>query len=166
MLDFCGNLEYFGQDLPGAETKLVKSLSQRLFEARLGLILALGENEPAVRQATATTLHEIVGGMNLDNFVVRPHRAAVERFRIPEAWTSLSPSDSEAVVSLSGLPSSIHDDDEDAKRFDLLVLHRQLAQLDGDALLAERLREAVQAVAASLLGRTAIPSVAAQAGAA
>ena len=222
VLDFCGNLEYFGQDLPGAETSLSKSLSQRLFEARLGLILTLGDSavssgsagassgstnetsgsagassssanatsgsanatsgsangwasptlaEPdeadrdsaEVRRATAATLHEIVAGMNLDNFVVRPHRAAVERFRVPDAWARLSPSDSEELLGLSGLPSSIRDDDEDAKRFDLLVLHRQLAQLDGDATLAERLREAVQAIAASLLGRTAIPSVAAQA---
>lgn len=163
VLDFCGNLEYFGQNLPGAETQLTKPLSQRLFEARLGLILALGDAEPELRRASAATLHEIVNGMNLDNFVVRPHRATVERFRIPEAWASLSPSDSEALLGLSALPSSVRDDDEDAKRFDLLVLHRQLAQLDGDALLAERLREAVQGIAGALLGRTAIPSVAAQA---
>jgi type I restriction enzyme R subunit len=163
VLDFCGNLEYFGQGLPGAETSLVKPLSQRIFEARLGLILALGDAEPELRRATAATLHEIVAGMNLDNFVVRPHRAAVDRFRVPDAWTSLAPSDSEALLTLAGLPSSARDDDDDAKRFDLLVLHRQLAQLDGDALVAERIREAVQTIAASLLARTAIPSVAAQA---
>ena len=57
----------------------------------------------------------------------------------------------------------MRDDDEDAKRFDLVILRRQLAQLDGDAVLAERLREAVQTVAAALLGKTAIPSVAEQA---
>ena len=163
VLDFCGNLEYFGQNLPGAETQLVKPLSQRLFEARFGLILALGDAEPELRRATAVTLHEIVTGMNLDNFVVRPHRAAVERFGAADAWASLTPADSEALLRLSGLPSSVRDDDEDAKRFDLLLLHRQLAQLDGDAALAERVREAVQSIAASLLGRTAIPSVAAQA---
>jgi type I restriction enzyme R subunit len=101
--------------------------------------------------------------MNLDNFVVRPHRAAVERFGAADAWASLTPADSEALLRLAGLPSSVRDDDEDAKRFDLLLLHRQLAQLDGDALLAERLREAVQGIAGALLGRTAIPSVAAQA---
>ncbi len=163
VVDFCGNLEYFAQDLPGAETSLAKPLSQRLFEGRLGLILALGEAEPTLRADTVATLHEIVAGMHLDNFVVRPHRAAVERFGDREAWSSLTSSDSEALLTLAGLPSSVRDDDEEAKRFDLLILHRQLAQLDGDAVLAERLREAVQAIAAALLGRTAIPSVAAQA---
>ncbi len=175
VLDFCGNLEFFGHGLTGAETRLAKPLSQRLFEARLGLILALGASTSSadvsagaddvseLRRTTAATLHEIVSGMNLDNFVVRPHRATVERFSVPAAWASLGPSDAEPVLRLSGLPSSVRDDDEDAKRFDLLVLHRQLAQLDGDVVLAERLREAVQTIAAYLLGRTAIPSVAAQA---
>ena len=37
VFDFCGNLEYFSQDLPGSEGSLQKSLAQRLFEARLGL---------------------------------------------------------------------------------------------------------------------------------
>lgn len=57
----------------------------------------------------------------------------------------------------------MRDDDEDAKRFDLLILRRQLAQLDGDTLAAERIREAVQQIAAALLSKTAIPSVAGQA---
>nr|MDQ3326653.1 restriction endonuclease subunit R [Actinomycetota bacterium] len=56
----------------------------------------------------------------------------------------------------------VHDHDEDAKRFDLLILRRQLAQLEGDAVTAERIREAVQAIAATLLTKRAIPSVAEQ----
>lgn len=163
VFDFCGNLEYFSQDLPGSQGQIQKSLSQRLFEARLGLVTALDEDEPDLRASTAATLHEIVAGMNLDNFVVRPHRRAVEKFAAAEAWRSLSPDDAEDLLRLAGLPSPVHDDDEDAKRFDLLILRRQLAQLDGDAVLAERLRETAQHVAAALLGKTTIPSVAEQA---
>lgn len=66
-------------------------------------------------------------------------------------------------MALGGLPSAVRDDDEEAKRFDLLILRRQLAQLDGDAVLAERLRETVQNIAEALLEKTAIPSVAEQA---
>ncbi|UMG91504.1 type I restriction-modification enzyme R subunit C-terminal domain-containing protein [Nocardioides sp. TF02-7] len=101
--------------------------------------------------------------MNLDNFVVRPHRRAVEKYASADAWSELGPQDAEALLALAGLPSSVRDDDEDAKRFDLLILRRQLAQLDGDAVLAERLRETVQRIAAALLGKTTIPSVAEQA---
>lgn len=162
VFDFCGNLEYFSQDFPGSEGQIQKSLSQRIFEARIGLVLALGDAEPELRRATAATLHEIVAGMNLENFVVRRHRRTVERFAKTEAWTAVTPDDAEAAASLADLPSSVRDDDEDAKRFDLLVLRRQLAQLDGDALFAERLRETIQNIAAALLGKTAIPLVAEQ----
>ncbi|MCK8467821.1 DEAD/DEAH box helicase family protein [Microbacterium sp. KSW4-16] len=163
VFDFCGNLEYFSQDLPGSPGQRQKSLSQRLFEGRLGLVAALGETEPELRATTASILHKIVAGMNLDNFVVRPHRKAVEEFSQADAWNSLSPPRAEAVLWLAGLPSSVRDDDEDAKRFDLLILRRQLAQLDEDVMLAERIRENVQQIAAALLGKTAIPSVAEQA---
>ena len=163
VFDFCGNLEYFSQDLPGSQGQIQKSLSQRLFEARLGLLTSLDEDEDELRTSTAVTLHEVVAGMNLDNFVVRPHRRAVEKFTATDAWRTLTPEDSEDLLKLAGLPSSVRDEDEDAKRFDLLILRRQLAQLDGDAVLAERLRETVQHIAAALLGKTTIPSVAEQA---
>lgn len=162
VFDFCGNLEYFSQDLPGSQGQIQKSLSQRIFEARIGLVMSLGEAEPELRTATADTLHEVVAGMNLDNFVVRPRRRAVEKFSDRNVWTSLKPEDSEDLLALAGLPSSVRDEDEDAKRFDLLILRRQLAQLDSDGVLAERQRETVQHIAARLLSKTAIPSVAEQ----
>lgn len=166
VFDFCGNLEYFSQDLPGSEGSTQKPLAQRIFEARLGLVTALDSldgGHPDLRASTSATLHGIVAGMNLDNFVVRKHRKAVEQFAEPSSWKALTPEDAEAALSLAGLPSSVRDDDEDAKRFDLLVLRRQLAQLDGDVVLAERLRETIQSIASALLGKTAIPSVAEQA---
>lgn len=163
VFDFCGNLEYFSQDLPGSQGQTQKSLSQRLFEARLGLVTALGDTETELRSSTASTLHTFVAGMNLDNFVVRPHRAAVEEFARAEAWSSITPEQSERLLRIAGLPSSVRDDDEDAKRFDLLILRRQLSQLDGDAVLGERIRETVQQIASALLSKTTIPSVAEQA---
>lgn len=165
VFDFCGNLEYFSQDLPGSEGSIQKSLSQRLFEARLGLVTALGsaETDSDLRESTVTVLHRVITGMNLDNVLVRPHRKAVEKFADPESWQVLDPEDTALAASLSGLPTSRRDDDEDAKRFDLLILRRQLAQLDGDAVLAERLRETVQRMASALLSKTSIPSVAEQA---
>ncbi|WP_341359588.1 DEAD/DEAH box helicase family protein [Georgenia sp. M64] len=163
VFDFCGNLEYFSQDLPGSQGQIQKSLSQRLFEVRLGLVNALDDSEPDLRASTVATLHQIVAGMNLENFVVRPHRRAVEKYASADAWTRIQPEDSEPLSTLAGLPSSVRDDDEDAKRFDMLILRRQLAQLEGDVALAERLRETVQRIAAALLGKTTIPSVAEQA---
>ena len=179
VFDFCGNLEYFSQNLPGSEGSLQKSLSQRLFETRLDLITAIDHawpatgSDPAEGQGTETdrglrvdvawALHQRVAGMMLDNFLVRPHRKLVERYAQWPAWASLTPEIAGDVAErLAGLPSAHRDDDEDAKRFDMLVLRRQLAQLEGDAVAAERLREQIQNIATGLLSQTAIPSVAAQ----
>jgi type I restriction enzyme R subunit len=101
--------------------------------------------------------------MNLENFLVRPHRRLVEQYAQWPAWTSLTVEAAGDVgEQLAGLPSTQKDDDEDAKRFDMLVLRRQLAQIEGDAVAAERLREQLQNIATGLLNQTAIPSVAAQ----
>ncbi len=164
VFDFCGNLEYFSQDFPGSEGSTQKSLTQRIFESRLVLVTDLDTTgtDTALRNETANLLHRFVAGMTLDNVLVRPHRHAVERFGRREAWDTLKPDDTETALSLSGLPSSVKESDEQAKRFDLLILRRQLAQLDGDAVTSERVRETIQAIAVALLGKTAIPSVAEQ----
>ncbi|MFT3901329.1 MAG: DEAD/DEAH box helicase family protein [Gordonia sp. (in: high G+C Gram-positive bacteria)] len=162
VFDFCGNLEYFSQDLPGSQGQIQKSLAQRLFEARLDLVTTVGDSEPELRRSTAGSLHEVVDGMNLDNFLVRKHRKAVEWFASADAWKNLSKDDAAAALELAGLPSSVRDDDEAAKRFDLIMLRRQLAQLHGDAVAAERLREIVQETAVALLGQTTVPMVAEQ----
>ena len=165
VFDFCGNLEFFGQDLPTTDGSTQKSLAERLFEIRLALIHGLDTSgsDRDLRTSTADALYGLVAGMNLDNVLVRPHRWAVERFGVREAWDALSNEDLVAVQKLAGLPTTVLDDDELAKRFDLLVMRRQLAQVNGDMYEAERLREAIQGIAAALLGKGNIPSVAAQA---
>lgn len=164
VFDFCGNLEFFSHEIPTVEAPVQKSLSQRLFEARLDVVTALDHQsfEPGLRESTARTLQEFVAGMNLDNVLVRPHRRAVERFADRAVWASpLSDEDSAAVRDISRLPSASKDDDEDAKRFDLLILRRQLAQLEGDVGVAERVREKVQEITDSLIRLIpTIPSVA------
>ena len=97
--------------------------------------------------------------MNLDNFVVRPQRRLVEKYAKPEAGRCLSP---EALAELShevaGLPSELDPEDEEAKRFDLLVLNLQLALLRSEPGFA-RLRDQVKEIAGLLEEKSAIPMV-------
>ena len=179
VFDFCGNLEFFSGDGAGSEGSTQKSLNQRLFETRLGLVTALDtehkggsaeapegsgeQTEEGLRWDIARQLHATVAGMTLENFLVRPHRKLVEQYSEWSAWSKVSPEDAEAVSeNLAGLPSGHVDRDEDAKRFDLLILRRQLAQLEGDTAAMERIRETVQEIAAGLVGKNMIPSVVAQ----
>ena len=165
VFDFCGNLEYFSAPDAGIDGTLQKSLSQRLFETRLALVAGLdaAHSEPALRDDVAAGLRAIVTGMHPGNVLVRARRQWVEKWSAAQPWQRLSPdAAAEAATHLGDLPSTVTDDDEAAKRFDLLLLNLQLATLEGDRPTVDRLRPRVQAIAANLLGKTAIPAVAAE----
>ena len=104
-------------------------------------------------------LHMEVTAMNLDNFVVRPKRRLVEKYAKPEAWTVLAPEAlTELAHEVAGLPAELEAEAEEAKRFDLLILNLQLAQLRSEPGF-ERLRDQVKTIAGLLEEKSAIPDV-------
>ena len=149
VFDYCQNLEFFSQQLPPTEGATGESLAKRLFNARLELIGELdkkvsieraqdggghsgeaattfgsGSSGDEVRRATAELLRKEVAAMNVNNFVVRPKRRFVEKYASTTAWSQL---DGVAYTELShevaGLPTELDAEDEEAKRFDLLILN-------------------------------------------
>ncbi len=71
---------------------------------------------------TAWSLHKVVAGMNVYNFLVRPARQWVETFSDWTAWRHLDPEQATDIGRhLAGLQPTERDEDEDAKRFDLLL---------------------------------------------
>ncbi len=97
--------------------------------------------------------------MNTDNFIVRPHRAHVEKYRDAAAWETLKAGDfAEIAHILAGLPSELAPEDETAKRFDLLILKLQLGVLHTDKSFL-RLRDEVKEIASRLEEKTSIPMV-------
>ena len=100
--------------------------------------------------------------MNPDNFVVRPKRRLIERYSQPEVWASVKEGDlTELANEVAGLPSELAPEDEEAKRFDLLVLNLQLALLRAEPAF-ERLRDQVKVLAGLMEEKAAIPMVQAQ----
>ena len=88
--------------------------------------------------------------MNIDNFVVRPHRRGVEKYAKPDAWRALTPESlTELAHEVAGLPAELDPEAEEAKRFDLLILNLQLAQLRSEPAFA-RLRDQVKGIAGLL----------------
>ncbi len=92
IFDFCQNLEFFNQHPDLSDGAVSDSITRRLFVARVELIGEIDRQDDAgdVREATVERLHREVAAMSLDNFIVRPHRRAVERFKAANAWQSLS----------------------------------------------------------------------------
>jgi len=168
ILDYCGNLEFFSLDPATAEGRLGETLSTKLFTTRLDLIAELDRGKGAVagddeagqlRSETASLLHGVVASMNLDNFVVRPKRAHVERFAKPESWTVLQQDDlHELATEVAPLPSDVEAEEEEAKRFDLLMLNLQLAVLRHEPRFT-KLRDQVMIIAGMLEEQANIPMV-------
>jgi type I restriction enzyme R subunit len=168
ILDYCGNLEFFSLDPATAEGRIGETLSTKLFTTRLDLIAELdlnpksrttAEEAEQLRADTARLLHGVVESMNLDNFVVRPKRAHVERYAKQEAWSVLKKDDlHELATEVAPLPSDVEAEDEEAKRFDLLMLNLQLAVLRQEPRFT-KLRDRVIAIAEMLEEQANIPMV-------
>ena len=179
MFDYCQNLDFFSQDPATTDGASGASLSKRLFKARLELIgeldsklEAAGENlavdgspdgepktEATLRHSIAQLLQVEVATMNVDNFVVRPYRRAVEKHANPEAWTTLSiEAYTELAGDVAGLPTELEAEGEEAKRFDLLIMNLQLAVLKAEPSF-ERLCKQVKSIADLLEEKSAIPMV-------
>jgi type I restriction enzyme R subunit len=189
VFDFCQNLEFFGANPELKEAGGSKSLSERLFAARLDLVRALddkrnkdggfsaGEQEPyegskedgpppseeEIRADAVKTLQTTVAGLNLENFIVRQHRRAVEKYLKPEAWHTLDDTTREELIDeIAPLPSANVLGTEEAKRFDLLMFSLQVAVLKGSKRF-DTLRKQLLEIAAALESQTGIPAIAHQA---
>ncbi|CAD6880498.1 Type I restriction-modification system, restriction subunit R (EC 3.1.21.3) [Methylomonas albis] len=180
IFDYCQNLEFFSQNPDKADAGIPEALGTRLFKTRLALIAELDQQladakkvaesaaaydelgASGLRSQLADFLHSQVAAMNIDNFVVRPQRKSVEKFAKQPAWQQLGVEDfNELAGNLAALPSALTDEDEDAKRFDMLVLKAQLAILQAGSGFSD-MQEKIQAIAAALAAQDAIPSIKAQ----
>lgn len=187
VFDYCGNLEFFGTNPEMREASRARSLSERLFAARLELVASLDETRDAVggmdeegadhdagdaselpsekdvRDDALRELQETVAGMSLDSFLVRGKRRLVEAYLEPAAWASLDAGKREELVEeIAPLPSSKRLGTEDAKRFDLLMFQLELALLNGSERFP-KLKTTLLEIASALENHAAIPSIAAQA---
>ena len=181
VFDFCQNLEFFSQNPATSDGASSEPLSTRLFKGRLELIAELDKRqkygmqvsealpkgfghltEEQLRDETAEMLRARVAAMNIDNFVVRPQRQVVEKYVEEKAWKQLSGDDhAELGHRIANLPSQQADDDEEAKRFDLLMLRTQLSILQALPDFAS-LKQKIQSIASALEDQVAIPAIKAE----
>lgn len=169
IFDYCQNLEFFSQNPDAVDGATAEPISTRLFKTRLQLINVLAgrkefgsDEEAQLGKETTNYLHTQVAAMNVHNFVVRPQRKLVEQYAKLDAWKTLTNDQlTDLADNVSGLPTELADEDEDAKRFDLLMLRTQLSLLQADTNFAS-LRDRVMAIASALEDQQAIPAIKAQ----
>ena len=170
IFDYCQNFEYFDVNPDGIEGKLVRSLTQQVFEAKLEVAVTIREINGSTdeqRELAASyinELNELVASLDRERFVVKAKLRAVVEFSNKDRWQNLSKSDHlEINTELSSLVLPDKDDDELARRFDVLILNYQLALLTGlhstDSFINK-----ISGVAKDLLKKLNIPAVALQTG--
>lgn len=170
IFDFCQNFEFFKQNPDLSLGSANASLGEKLFVKRLELIEQIdarqcgGDEIPLkeLRGEVAGRLRDEVAAMSLDNFIVRPKRRYVEKFREAEAWDTLGQNERiELVENVAGLPSALVDDDLAAKQFDLLILRTQLALLKAEKRF-QGFKKKIIEVAGLLEELSNVPMVAAE----
>ncbi|MCG8182754.1 DEAD/DEAH box helicase family protein [Tenacibaculum piscium] len=137
IFDFCSNFDYFDEFPDGVSPSATKTISQNIFETKLHIIDAIrnstvsSEKNDALAEVYTNELHNDINTLNEDRFEVRKHLRLVIEFKKRERWNNLTVGDiADICASLSNLSANKNENDELAKRFDLLSLRLQLAILN------------------------------------
>ncbi|EPM4286989.1 DEAD/DEAH box helicase family protein [Vibrio alginolyticus] len=184
VFDYCQNFEYFDANPEGIAVGVAKPVTQQVFEKRVLLSTLLNsrlnneefreqhpedcERYSELNRYQLDMLHHIVSGMNLDNFIVRPKRRAIEPFLEREHWNNIDDAKfTELESQISELPTEAEAFNSDEQlnhlshRFDSLVLTMQLDLLEKD-MIFETSRGRVIEFAEQLEAKSTIPAVQAQ----
>jgi type I restriction enzyme R subunit len=97
--------------------------------------------------------------LNTDSFIVRQQWKTVEKYKDPNAWNALSDLDVKELFDHIAPLMSETDQDEMAKRFDVLMLDIQLSILNGEKKQTGLIQKVVK-TAGKLSKKASIPSVA------
>ena len=168
IFDFCSNFDFFDEFPDGVKPSISKTLSQHVFETKLHIIEAIRNNENATKENDALAvsytneLHNEINSLNEDRFEVRKHLRLVTVFKNRERWNNLSVGDiADICDNLSNLSTKKNNDDELAKRFDLLALRLQLAVLNNSKSQENYITQ-IHTIGKNLFKKRNIPVVAKQ----
>lgn len=168
IFDWCGNFEYFSLDEKGKEPLPTQSLTERIFCVSVDLAVALQHatyQEDAfakgLHDRIKESLHSQVINLKDSHISVRKHWETVDKFRNNKSWEYLSSVD--AVLLKDEISPLLikSTSDENAKKFDLLMLNIELSKVAEDVNSTKSQRKVVQ-IGQLLQERASIPQVAAK----
>ncbi|WP_341300880.1 DEAD/DEAH box helicase family protein [Lysinibacillus sp. FSL H8-0500] len=136
IFDWCSNFEYFRANQHGTEAKLSKTLTEKLFNSKVDIVRELQDVEYQVspyqelREETVEELVTDVKALNDENFRVRQHIQYVHKYKEKNNWHALSVVQTNEIKEHVSPLVTPYEDDELAKRFDLLMYTIELAKLN------------------------------------
>ncbi|WP_138994902.1 DEAD/DEAH box helicase family protein [Larkinella sp. C7] len=168
IFDFCDNFAYFAQNPREIDTPGPPSINEQIFVARLRLSQTLDNehadaNTLALRADLLDTLHGQVQALNEDSFLVRRQWEHVTKFKDKAIWRALSVADlAELTQYIAPLLIGETGGHPETRRFDLLVLKNQLAQVTGNSTAFASTADKIRRVAKGLQKKGSIETVSRQ----
>lgn len=166
IFDYCGNFEFFEQNPEGIDTTQLPSVSAQVFEKRL-LLTAKLKNEPYKHQEELKTyrtqlldlLHQQITNLEKQSIQVRPHLRIIHRLEDRAVWEHLESYERKEIVrELAELIQPELNEDETARRFDLLMLTLMHERMDS-VLGQKKTKEIVIGLGEHLYKKKHIPAV-------
>ncbi len=137
IFDYCGNFEYFRVNKNGIEARMVKSLTENLFNVRVRIAQALQhldyQTDPYQTHRTelVNELHKAVCSIDETRFSSQLRIETIHKYNRIEAWENIGDTMArELEVQVAVLIVPI-DENELAKRFDHLMYTIEFAYLTG-----------------------------------
>lgn len=165
IFDWCANFDYFDQHENGQEAVQSISLTERLFGLRAEIAMHLqhqkyqaDEFARALHDELKTLLQDQVSGLSDHHVSVRHQWESVSKFKNADSWQALSELDvwtlKEDIAPL--IPKNTLD--ENAKKFDVLILLIELSLLDGEVNASKSIQK-VRTIAENLQKKATLPQV-------
>lgn len=137
IFDFCNNFEFFRVNPKGFEGGKIESITEKLFNVKVELIKELQDLKYSdteyidLRKALVEELLNSIKALNEENFLVKMNLKYVHKYKNEKEWEALNTG---SVIELKDYVAALItplNDDELAKRFDLVMYNIQLAYLQG-----------------------------------
>ena len=165
IFDWCGNFEFFGENPKGFEPMKSISLTQRLFDLRVDLSIAL-QHEQFQNDEVAKALHDetkaiLIGQvkeLNGKHISVREHWDVVDKYRKKDTWVYLSNTDGIELKDVIAPLLVNGTTNMGATKFDILMLNIELSQID-EAVNGDKSKQVVEKIANKLQEKASIKQV-------
>ncbi|MEI8087676.1 MAG: DEAD/DEAH box helicase family protein, partial [Paludibacter sp.] len=165
IFDYCENFDYFDKNPNGTETKATISLTERIFNVKTDISFELqalrfqeDEYAKAYHSSTKTELREQIGKLNTQRIDVRKNLLYVDKYKLESVWQYISQLDVLEIKTKISLLLTPTKEEENTKKFDLLVLIVELSLLD-DITNSIKSQEKIVKIADLLQDITTIPQV-------
>ena len=136
IFDYCGNFEFFREHTNGYEARETKTLSENIFGKQIKIAMALqesafaGADYQSWRSELIDTCRRQILALNPDLIAVKLRMQAVEKYKKPDALTSISEGDKGELLTQIAPLVRADEPDEFAKRFDNFMYGLILADIE------------------------------------